>query len=69
MQYREKETFKINHHYYAYNKDKYFEIESTGLLFNLNSNHQVEQNLDEDEKFSVEWVNKDVIEKEINILE
>ena len=60
-----KETFKINHHYYAYNKDKYFEIESTGLLFNLNSNHQVEQNLDEDEKFSVEWVNKDVIEKEI----
>ena len=60
-----KETFKINHHYYAYNKDKYFEIESTGLLFNLKSNHQVEQKLDEDEKFSIEWVNKDIIEKEI----
>ena len=49
-----KETFKINHHYYAYNKDKYFEIESTGLLFNLKSNHQVEQKLDEYEKFSIE---------------
>ena len=60
-----KETFKINHHYYAYNKDKYFEIESTGLLFNLKSNYQVEQKLDEDEKFSIEWVNKDIIEKEI----
>ena len=60
-----KETFKINHHYYAYNKDKYFEIESTGLLFNLKSNHQVEQNLDEDEKFSVEWVSREIIEKEI----
>jgi len=60
-----RETFKINHHYYAYNKDKYFEIESTGLLFNLKSNHQVQQNLDEDEKFSVEWVTRDVIEKEI----
>ena len=24
-----KETFKINHHYYAFNKDKYFEKAST----------------------------------------
>ncbi len=60
-----KETFKINHHYYAYNKDKYFEIESTGLLFNLKSDHKVDQNLDEDENFIVEWVNKDQIESEI----
>lgn len=60
-----KETFKINHHYYAYNKDKYFEIESTGLLFNLKSAHKVEQNLDEDEKFNVEWVSRSLIEKEI----
>ena len=60
-----KETFKINHHYYAYNKDKYFEIESTGLLFNLKSDHKVAQNLDEDENFIVEWVNKDQIESEI----
>ena len=60
-----RETFKINHHYYAYNKDKYFEIESTGLLFNLKSSHKVEQNLDEDEKFSVEWASRDVIENEI----
>ena len=60
-----KETFKINHHYYAYNKNKNFEIESTGLLFNLKSSHQVEQNLDEDEKFTVEWVSKNVIDNEI----
>ena len=57
--------FKINHHYYAYNKDKYFDIEATPLLFKLNSDKQDNQNLDEDEKFEVEWVTKDIIEKEI----
>ncbi len=60
-----RETFKINHHYYAYNKDKYFEIESTGLFFKLKSDHKIEQNLDEDESFTVEWVSRDVIDKEI----
>ncbi len=60
-----RETFKINHHYYAYNKDKYFEIESTGLYFKLKSNHKGKQNLDEDEKFDIEWVARDVIENEI----
>lgn len=57
--------FMINHHYYAYNKDKYFDIEATPLLFKLNSDKQDNQNLDEDEKFEVEWVTKDIIEKEI----
>ena len=57
--------FKINHHYFAYNKDKYFDIEATPLLFKLNSDKQDNQNLDEDEKFEVEWVTKDIIEKEI----
>ena len=60
-----RETFKINHHYYAYNKDKYFEIESTGLLFKLKSDHRIDQNLDEDEVFDVEWVSKDIIDNEI----
>ena len=60
-----RETFKINHHYYAYNKDKHFGIESTGLLFKLKSHHKIEQNLDEDENFSVEWVDKNTIENEI----
>lgn len=60
-----RETFKINHHYYAYNKDKYFNIESTGLLFKLKSYHKVNQNLDSDEKFIVEWVDKDTIDAEI----
>lgn len=57
--------FKINHHYYAYNKDTYFEIEATPLLFELNSSKQDKQNLDEDEVFDIEWVTKDIIEKEI----
>ena len=58
-------SFKINHHYYAYNKDKYFNIEATPLLFKLNSDKKVNQNLDDDENFQVEWVSKDVISKEI----
>lgn len=56
---------KIRHHYYAYNKDQYFRIESTGLLFILKSDHQVNQNLDEDEAFDVEWVSKEVVESSI----
>lgn len=59
------EDFKINHHYYAYNKDKYFNIEATPLLFELKSKKQDSQNLDEDESFNVEWVDKDTIVKEI----
>ena len=60
-----KTAFKINHHYYAYNKDKYFNIEATPFLFTLNSDKMVSQNLDDDEKFQVEWVSKDVVSKEI----
>ena len=60
-----KTAFKINHHYYAYNKDKYFNIQATPFLFTLNSDKKVSQNLDDDEKFQVEWVSKDIIQKEI----
>ena len=56
---------KINHHYYAYNKDKYFNIESTGYLFKLVNNEKDKQKLEEDEVFDIEWVDKKVIEKEI----
>lgn len=59
------EGFQINHHYYAYNKDQYFNIEATPLLFELKSDIQVDQNLDDDEDFQVEWVSKEVILKEI----
>lgn len=57
----------INHHYYAFNKNKAYEIESTGVLFNLVSDSMVSTNLDEEEKdnFEVSWVSKDVIENEI----
>ncbi len=59
------EDFKINHHYYAYNKDKYFEIEATPILFELKSDKREKQKLDEDENFEVEWVDKKVVEKEV----
>ena len=59
------EGFKINHHYYAYNKDQYFNIEATPILFKLKSDSQVTQNLDEDENFKVEWVSEEVILGEI----
>ncbi len=54
-------TPMINHHYYAYNKDKYFNIECTGFMFKLNSDEQSKQNLDDDEKFDVEWVDKNTL--------
>ena len=57
--------FKINHHYYAFNKDKYFEINCTPILFNLKSNHKINQELDDDENFDVEWVAKEVALNEI----
>ncbi len=60
-----KETFKIRHHYYAHNKDKYFQIECTGFLFELKSHNKQTQNLDEDEAFDVEWVSKDIVLEEI----
>ncbi len=56
---------KINHHYYAYNKDKYFNIESTGLLFKLKDYEREKQNLDEDEVFDVEWVDRKTIINEV----
>lgn len=59
------ETFRVNHHYYAYNKDKYFNIDCTGFLFKLVNDKKGSQNLDEDESFDVEWVDKEVIEAEI----
>ncbi len=55
------EVPKINHHYYAFNKDKYFNIECTGVFFKLKSNKQDNRNLDEDEVFDVEWVDKNTL--------
>lgn len=56
---------QINHHYYAYNKDKYFNIESTGFFFKLKSDVCSTQNLDDDEDFDVEWVDSKTIADEI----
>ena len=56
---------KINHHYYAFNKDKYFNIESTGLFFKIKSDSRNNQNLDDDEVFDVEWVDEKTIQNEV----
>ena len=59
------EDFTIRHHYYAYNKNQYFAIEATPLLFELKSDKKVSQKLDPDEDFEVEWVDRATIEKEV----
>ena len=60
-----RETFPVNHHYYAYNKDTAFNIIASGLLFELKDHKKENQNLDSDEIFDVEWVSKDVILNEV----
>lgn len=57
----------INHHYYAFNKDKYFEIDAIGTYFELLSDNKEMGELDADEIncFDVEWVSRKVIDKEI----
>ena len=60
-----RQTFPVNHHYYAYNKNKAFEIDCDGFLFELKSDSKQEVNRDEDEIFDVEWVDRETIEKEV----
>ena len=60
-----RQTFKIKHHYYAYNKDRYFQIECTGFLFELKSHNKQNQNLDSNEVFDVEWVTLEQAQEEI----
>ncbi len=61
------EILPINHHYYAYNKNVAYEIDSIGLLFKLIDDTKIEQQLDEDEKgnFTLEWVDKKTILNEV----
>ncbi len=56
---------KINHHYYAYNKKKYFNIESTGFFFKLKSNKLENTNRETDETFTLEWCDKSTILDEV----
>ncbi len=60
-----RQTFPVNHHYFAYNKGKAFEIDCDGFLFELTSEKKEEVNRDEDEVFDVEWVDQDTILKEV----
>ncbi|MDD3048953.1 MAG: class I tRNA ligase family protein [Bacilli bacterium] len=61
-------TSTIHHHYYAHSKNKARYIDATGLYFELQSDNRIEQKLEADEKdkFKVEWVSKDIVEKEVN---
>ena len=60
-------TFPINHHYYAFNKDKAYEIDATGIYFELVSDKKESLNLEEDEvaNFDVEWVDEATIINEV----
>lgn len=62
-----RESFPINHNYYAYNKNKAYTVNMTGFLFKINSKRKEATNLDEDEidNFKVEWVSKDVVLEEV----
>lgn len=59
------EIFPINHHYFAFSKNQAHNIDCTGFLFDLIDEEKTEQNLDEEEKFKVEWVEKSTIQQEI----
>ncbi len=62
-----RDTFPINHHYYAYNKKQAYEIDCTGFLFRLLDDEKTSQQLDEDEEgnFILEWKDKNEIENEV----
>ena len=57
----------INHHYFAFNKNKAYEIDATGVYFELLSENVENQNLDieEENNFKVEWKTKKEIEQDI----
>ncbi len=61
------ESFIINHHYYAYNKEVAYNTSMIGFLFKLKSFKQEVLNLDKAEidNFNVEWVEEKIIRKEV----
>ena len=60
-----RELPKINHHYYAKNKDIYFNTEATGYFFALNSSKKESLKLDADEVFDITWQTKEEILKNV----
>ncbi len=59
---------RVHHQYFSYNRNKGFLAHTTLVYFRLENNEKDEQVLDDTEKgkFSVEWVTKDQVRKEIN---
>ena len=57
----------INHHYFSFNKNNAYEIDATGVYFELLSENVENQNLDieEENNFKVEWKTKKEIEQDI----
>ena len=60
-----RQTFPINHHYFAHNKNQNYVIDCDGLFFELMSDNKQALNLEEDETFVSEWVSKEVAMKEV----
>ncbi len=60
-------SFPINHHYYAYNKNKAYNINCDLVYFELKSESKIKPELDleEQNKFKVEWVDEATILNEI----
>ncbi|MDD4187310.1 MAG: class I tRNA ligase family protein [Bacilli bacterium] len=61
------QAFPINHHYYAYNKEKAYNIECDLVYFELIDEAKIDQDLDieEENKFKVQWVSESKILNEI----
>lgn len=57
-------TENIHHNYFAHSKGVARKIIATGLLFDLKSNKQIEQKLEEDEKnkFELQWLSESEVE-------
>ncbi len=58
------EDFKINHHYYDKNTDKYINAEVTPILFELQSDRTTNKDLN-NEEISMEWLTLKEVEKQI----
>ena len=58
-------SFPVNHHYFAHSKNQAFEIICDLVYFELLSDKQEKQNLEDHEKFKVEWVDSEICINEV----
>ena len=60
------ETPRILHRFYAANRGEYIEKEFYGFAFRLKSNKRIEQNLDADESFDIEWLSEEEVATKVH---